>query len=328
MSKGIVREWIGGLVTGWGLCGRLREGAGGTFYEMKKGAGGTFYGVILAGMLVAGGSGEARADLPSLNEAPWFGFFAGHDGNRGKFGIARDGVLYYNHSEDLENVNSGYFHRIRPAVEEARPDGAIVIRRLVTETLESDDEPAIDSDRITFRGQVQGGARVEVVVEFGRREVSVGGRIIEPAPGDPPQRFVLETRAPPFYRSYNERQILREGSPEERARLERRNARQEATASRENLVLRRLGGSRERVPLLDEIDLSCPEFNEGGFSGIEIDIDALRGRRVRIGTTEDSRMTFSNEESKPVFKNSYTFTWHEDPARRNAGTGRLVFETR
>lgn len=286
---------------------------------------------LLTGLLIAmlvGGAGQSHAQLPSLNEAPWFGFFAGHNGTRGMFGITTEGVLYYNHSADLENVNSGYFHRIHPSVEEARPDGEIVRRQLLPETLQTTDEPTTNPNKITFQGEVRGGTKIEVVVEFSRRDISVGGRIIEPAPGDRPQRFILHTQAPPFYLRYGEHKIRTEGTEEEKAELEKRNAPQRAIAARENLVLRGLDGRRVRQPILDEVDLSSPEFNGDGFNSIEIDFDALRGRKISITTTENSRMLLSNPEPRPIFKYFYHITWMEDPARRNAGTGRMVFSTR
>ena len=275
-----------------------------------------------------GGLVGAYGQLPTLNEAPWYGFFVGHKGSRGVFGITGEGVMNYNHSETLVNVNSGYFHRIFPGVEEATADGEIVLRRLVPESLETTDEPTTSPDTVTYRGEVRGGAKIEVVVEFGRRDVSIGGRIVEPAPSGLPARFVLHVQAPPFYLGYNERKTRREGTPQERAQLERRDAQQRATAARENLVLRRLDGSRVRQSILGEVDLSSGDFNGDGFNALDVDLDALRGRKISITTTENSRMMFSNEGSQEIFKNSYFFTWHEDPAQRNSGRGRLVFGTR
>ncbi|MFU8893114.1 MAG: hypothetical protein ACNA8L_05740 [Luteolibacter sp.] len=284
--------------------------------------------LILPIALLVCHASRAHARLPSLDQSPWIGYFAGSKATRGMFGITVDGTLYYNHSADLENVNSGYFHRIHPSVEETRPDGEIVRHRLDPDSLKTADQPTTSPTMITYQGKVRGGAVIEVVVDFSRRDVSIGGRIVQPAAGNTPQRFILHVEAPPFYLSYGEDRIRREGSAAEKAELERRNAPQRAIAAKETLVLRRLNGTRVRQPILDSVDLTSPDFNGDGFNTIDIDLNALRGRKVAITTTENARMKLSNEKPQPIFKHRYDVIWMEDPATKNPGRGRLVFTTR
>jgi len=278
-------------------------------------------------MLLAGGAGQSRAELPSLNKAPWFGFFAGHNGTRGQFAIAADGSMYYNHSEE-RSISGGHFHRIHPSVLETMPNGEVVRQRLIPDTLESSDTPTDKPDKITYRAKVRGGTTIEVVVEFSRRDVSVGGRIVEPGPGDNPRQFVLYTQAPPHYLMYGERKTMQEGTAAEKAKLEQQVARQRVTAAKEALVLRGVDGRRVSLPILDPVDLSDPELNGAGFSTLDVDLNWLKGRKINITATEGSRMTLSNEENRPIFKNNYYLTWMEDPASRDPGKGRLVFTTR
>lgn len=277
---------------------------------------------------LAGGPGEARAMLPSLGKAPWIGFFAGHTGARGQFAIAQDGSMYYNHSTDVPGISSGHFHRLHPAVQVTRPGGETIIQRLLPDTLETSDQPTDRPGTITYRGKVRGGAAIEVVVEFARRDVSVGGRILDPGPGKDPQRFVLHVQAPPFYLMYKERETLRSGTPEAKAKLQKQIERQRATAAREVIVLGGVDGSRARVPLLETVDLSSSGLNDPGVASIDVDLDWLRGRKIGIAATGGSRMILSNQEPRPIFKHHYYITWMEDPASGDPGKGRMVFTTR
>lgn len=284
--------------------------------------------IIMALAWLASGSASLHAKLPSLKNAPWLGFFTGHTGTRGMFGIAQDGSLYYNHINDGRSVNSGYFHRIHPAVTETRPDGTVRIHRFLPETLKTEMEATDKPGTITYRGQVKGGASIEVVVEFTRRDVSIGGRIVDPGPGNYPLQFCFYTQAPAFYLTYGEREILKGGSAEAKAKLEKQIARQKSNAAKESLDLRRLDGKRVKLPLLDKVDLSSPTLNGDGFTAIDVDLGCLKGRKIGITATEGSRMKLSHKEPRPIFKYHYNITWMEDPASSPAGRARMVFTTR
>lgn len=284
--------------------------------------------IIMAVAWLASGFASLYAELPTLKNAPWLGFFAGHTGPRGMFGIAQDGSLYYNHLNDETTASSGYFHRTYPAVAETRPDGTVIIHRLLRETLRTEMEATDKPGTVTYRGQVKGGASIEVVVEFTRRDVSIGGRIVDPGSGNHPLQFCFYTQAPAYYLTYGEKRILREGTAEEKAKLEGQIARQKSNAAKESLGLRRLDGKRVKLPLLDKVDLSSPTLNGDGFTAIEVDLGCLKGRKIGITATEGSRMKLSHKEPRPIFKYHYYFTWMEDPAASPAGRARMVFTTR
>lgn len=284
--------------------------------------------VMIALAFFASSSAPVHAKLPSLNQAPWLGFFAGHSGSRGMSGIAEDGSLYYNHLNDGGAVSSGYFHRIYPAVAETISDGTVRIHRLLPETLKTETEATDKPGTVTYRGQVNGGASIEVVAEFTRRDVSIGGRIVDPGSGKYPLQFCFHTQAPAYYLMYGETKTLRDGTAEQKAKLEKQITRQKTIAAKESLALRHLDGKRVSLPLLDKVDLSSPTFNGDGFNAIEVDLDCLKGRKIGITATQGSRMILSNKEPRPIFKHHYSITWTEDPAATPAGRGLMVFTTR
>jgi hypothetical protein len=280
--------------------------------------------VVFAGF--AGGTGRLQAQLPSLSQSPWLGFFAGHQGTRGMCGILADGSLYYNHADNLGSVSSGSPHHIYPAVQETLPDGKFRVRRLLPETLKTETEPTDKPDKVTYSGQVKSGATIDVTVEFTRRDISIGGRIVDPGPGKNPQSFILYTQAPPYYLMYGESKTLKEGTPEEKKKLEQQIARQRTVAAKESLLLRKLDGKSIKQPLLDSVDLSSPDFNGDGFNEVEADFEWLKDRKIRITATEGSRMMLSGKK-RPIFKHHFYITWMQDSAAKSPGKSRMVITT-
>jgi hypothetical protein len=298
-------------------CGALRWAGTGTM-----GRGITLS--VLVSAWFACGLGQSNAQLPSLSQPPWLGYFAGYTGSRGMCGILENGSLCYNHGDGLGSVSSGSPHFIYPSVRETRPDGKILIHRLLPETLKSDGEPTTKPVKITYQGQVRNGATIEVTVEFMRREISIGGRIMDPGPGKNPQSFILYTQAPPYYLMYGETKSLREGTAEAKKKLQQQIASQRAVAAKEALVLRKMDGKTIKQPLLETVDLSAADFNGDGFSAIEADFNWLKGRMVRITATEGSRMMLSGKEPREIFKHHFNITWMED---KPVGRGRMVITT-
>ena len=277
---------------------------------------------------LASGSTPLLAKLPSLNRTPWLGFFVGHSGSRGTFGIADDGSLHYNHHSDGGSVSSGYSHHIHPAVAETMPDGSVRIRRLIPDSLKTENSASDKPSSVTFHGEVAGGTTIEVNLTFTRRDVSIGGRIMHSKPGGNPLQFCLYTQAPAYYLSYNESETIKNGTAEQKEKLAKKTERQKNIAAKESLILRRLNGKQLSLPLLDDINLSDTAFNGEGFASIETNLSCLKDRKIEITATEGSRMKLSNKVPRPIFKYHYNITWTQDPAAKSHDKGRMVFTTR
>jgi len=271
---------------------------------------------------------RAQAQLPLLNQQPWFGFFVGHKGSQSVFGVAADGSMVYNHNNELPSVISGHPHRIYANVEETLPDGQTRIRRLDPETLETTDEPTDKPGKVSYRGKVAGGATIEVGIEFSRRDIHIGGRIVDPGESKNPLRFILVTRTPPYYRFYQEQQRLTSGTEEDKAKIIRDNERQREKIKKETMTLRRIDGTRVRQLVLEPVSFSATGFNGDGFSEIDIEFDWLRGRRITFSAGSGSLMTLSNKDNTPIYKNGFNFKWMSDPAKDPKGGAKLTISTR
>jgi hypothetical protein len=288
-------------------------------------------GVITAALLIPlamlACGGRLAAGLPSLNKEPWFGFFAGHDGSKSRFGIAGDGEMLYNHNNELAAIGSGHPHRILPSVEETLPSGKILVHRLLPETIESSDEATDKPAKMRYRGKVKNGATIEVEVEFERREIRIRGRIADAGGVKNPLRFTLITKAPPYYRLYQEKERLAKANPAEKLKLEKQLQRLEEQASKEEVLLARVNGDRVKQPLLEPATFDA-SFNGDGFHEIDLDFQWLNGRRITFTAGGGSRMLLRNPGETPVFKHGFSFTCVPDPAKGPAGVAELTIVTR
>jgi len=274
-------------------------------------------GIAFAAICYSLSSGHLQAQLPTLNKAPWQGYFAGYSTSRGLLGIHADGTIIYNTT-----------HKIYPSVQETSADGKVTIHRLMPDTLTTKDQPTDKPKKITYSGKVKNGSTIEVTVDFTRNAVSIGGAITEKVESANSQQFVVYTNAPPYYLMYGEKQTLKNGTPEEKKRVEQAIARQEVIAAEEFLELTRLDGKKIKVPLLDAVDFS-KEFNGDGFKSIKADLHWFKNRnKLEITTTEGSRMIFFNVKERPIFKHHYYITWMEEPETKSPGRGRMVVSLR
>lgn len=275
-----------------------------------------------------GGAERAQAQLPALNHAPWFGFFVGHRGSRGMFGLSADGSMVYNHNNELETPTRGNVHRIQATVEETLPNGRVLIRRLIPESLETDDEATDKPGKVAFRGKVEGGATIEVNLEFTRREIHIGGRIVDAGDNQNPLRFTLFTRTPPYYLFYQERQRLASGTDEEKQKLISQNERQRERIRNETMSLRKLDGQRVRQLVLEPVSMTGTDFNGPGFSEIDIEFNWLQGRRITFTAGSGSLMWLSNRDNQAIYKNGFNIKWMSDPDKDPKGEARLTIATR
>ncbi len=282
---------------------------------------------ILAPLALLTAATQVSSGLPTLNKEPWFGFFAGYDGSKNRFGIAADGSMHYNHNNDLPAVGSGHPHRIHPSVEETLPSGKIVINRLLPETVESSDEATDKPAKTRYRGKVKNGATIEMEVEFDRREIRIRGRIADDGGVKNPLRFTIFTDAPPFYRLYQEKERLAKANPTEKLKLEKQLERLKNQASKEEVELTRVNGDRVKQPLLEPATFDTP-FNGEGFREMELDFEWLNGRRITFTAGGGSRMLLRNPGETPVFKHGFTFTCVPDPAKGPMGVAELTIVTR
>lgn len=268
----------------------------------------------------------ANAQLPSLDAAPWFGYFAGEQNSRCTLGISSHGEIIFNPSDEAPHAAGGRSFRMRPAIEEITPDGRLVVRKLDSETLESSQAATNKIEKVVYTGKVQGGATLEVTVERSRNNFLIGGRVVDPGPNKNPKRFALIGRSPRFYAPYG--QGKKSKSEEQKALEEKREKAMELKLKDESLQLKLLDGKRVKQRILEPADLASAQISEPGVAEIEMDFQIYRGRKVFLTASPNSSFSLSNASSQRIYKNGFSLVWRPDPEKDTDGKARMAISTR
>ena len=109
----------------------------------------------------------AFAELPVLNEAPWLGYFAGHEGRRFKFGITSRGEMKLTPLNDKGLAFGPHMTLpIQAGIEEVLPDGKAEMKTLRVDTLESKQTATDKLDRVVIQGKASAEAVFEMVISL------------------------------------------------------------------------------------------------------------------------------------------------------------------
>jgi len=268
----------------------------------------------------------ARAELPTLEVAPWFGFFAGEKHSRGLFGVSTRGEIFFNPVEDASSAAGGWSFRMRPVIEEITPDGRVVVRDLEFDTLESSQTAASKLGKVVFSGTVKGGAKLEVTVEQNRGSFLIGGRVADPGPGKNLKRFALIGRAPRFYAPYEA--VKKTLSGEEKELQEKREKALEKRVEKEHLEMKLMNGKVVKQPILEPADLESAELSGAGIAELGMDFQLFRGNKIVLTASPNSAFALKLEKDARIFKRGFAIYWRPDPAKDADGKARMAVTIR
>jgi hypothetical protein len=273
--------------------------------------------MLLAGLIHVAGIGTATAELPALNKQPWLGYFVVVDNNRLQFGILSDGKasLRVTGKKD-EPVSQKLGVKLSFVVEETLPDGKVIIKTLIPESLESS-QPATDKPKnVTFRGKVKGDAVFEVSIDEDRGKVFLGGRLIDRGTLTVnPTRFSIQLKFPDAYP--NDKNT---GSKKEMDKFEEK-------ISKDRVQLTLVGGKRVKLPNDKPVDTGSKEINGPGIDLAEIEFSSYKGKKMELDASGNSMMTLTNSKIEPLH-GGFTVIWAADPAKDPEGKARLTIDVK
>jgi hypothetical protein len=258
---------------------------------------------------------SATAQLPALSAEPWLGYFAGEQTSRCTFGISAEGEIFFTPAENATRANGGWSFRLRPVIEEVTPEGKVIVRELVQESLKSAQPAANKIEKVVFTADVKGGGVLEVTVEQNRGNFLIGGRVIEPGPSKNLKRFALIGRSPQFYAPYETSKANREKALEKKV-------------EDETLDLKLLNGKVIKQPLLEPSDLASAEISGVGISEIGMEFQLYPGRKLILTASPNSVFALGLEKGAKVFKRGFSLYWRPDPQKDAAGTARMAITSR
>src|SRR5690349_309249 len=97
-----------------------------------------------------------QAELPTLNEKDWLGYFVGVDGRKAVFGILTKGTGLLRPIGSKGPVGNTLGIPIRVTVEEIKPDGKAALREIDPMSLQSEQKPTLKPVDVIYKGKVKG----------------------------------------------------------------------------------------------------------------------------------------------------------------------------
>lgn len=259
----------------------------------------------------------AFAELPVLNEAPWLGYFAGHEGRRFKFGITGRGEIKLTPLNDKGLAFGPHMVvPIQAGIEEVLPDGKVEMKTLRVDTLESKQSATDKLDRVVIQGKVSAEAVFEVIIEQKHGTIFIGGRLLDPGQFKKnPVRFVVRVKVP------NTHPWTKEASwKSDPAKVEAFLRKIEG----DSIELNRIDRKRLTWTFDKPVDASTNALTGPGVSRLELRMQSFGERRFLFDASEHSMMSLANTPGTALHE-GFTITWIPDPAKDRDGKARLGF---
>lgn len=257
----------------------------------------------------------AVAQLPSLNEKLWLGHFLGLESRNFNFGVTSEGAAEMKIiGKKDEPLGSHSALKISFIVEETFPDGRTSQRRILPESLESDQPASLKIDDVVIRGKVTGDAGFEIFLTENRGTISLGGRITDPGSlTKNPLRFKIEAKFDDLYRyskQDGDKKALKEF--EEKTKNDRM-----------QLVL----ADKKRIKHTPGDPVNATELSGPGVTALQMEISTYQGKKFEFLASENSSMMLVNKDSKPLHS-GFSILWTADTAKDPEAKARFSIEAK
>jgi hypothetical protein len=265
----------------------------------------------------------AQAQLPSLEDNIWLGYFAGHTSKDFLFGVGSNGEIRLQLTSPKSKGGSGSGIAasamiILVGVEEDKPGAKPAIRTLKEETLETKDKPTAKLQKTVIRGSVTGDATIELTVERVSGKIVISNRLIDPGTlTKNPIRPVVVLQMKSLYSSA-------EGEPS-KAQLKAREA--------DQLELKWTDGTRKKISLTQEMDATLEAVNGPGIAIAELEAGGIiRDRKLMLEATEGVSVLRVGNQTPQMLNRGMRFTAMPAPAKPGGNkpndTARLTLSVR
>lgn len=266
---------------------------------------------------------SARAELPTLDEKIWLGYFAGHSCRDCLLGVSTKGDISFQLEPAKGKGSNGA--GILPhasmtlivGIEEDTPNGKPSIRTIRPESLETKDVPTAKLEKTVIRGTVTGDATFELTIERDRSGFILSNRLVDPGK-------LTKNNIRPVVALVT-KQIYRDDEGEvSKAKAKER--------EKDTLELKWTDGKRKRFSLSDEMDATLEAVNGPGISIAQIEAAGLiRDRKLTLTAPEGISVLRAGNQTPQMLSRGLRFTAMPAPAKPGAkpgDTARLVISVR
>jgi len=269
------------------------------------------------------------AELPSLQNQPWLGYFAVYANKRYEFKIAAaDGKITLIPVGEGAPILGNLLIHIHLGIEETLPDGKTVLTPVRADTIESADPATDQLGKSIIRAKTVEDASLEIAIEQSRGIVFIGSRVLDPGKIKNPVRGFVTAVFPnvnPLVKAASDH-----GELDERAA--KRAARKAAEAAEDKLKddsvdLKWSDGTRQKLTFEKVLDAVSKEINGPGIAAVEIKIATYGKRKFFVNAAPNSAMKLSN--AKPAsLSEGFSIQWSPDSEKDKDGKARLALEVK
>lgn len=267
------------------------------------------------------------AELPSIQNQPWLGYYAVYADKNYEFKVtAADCAATLIPLGEGAPVLGNLLVQLKFGIVETQPDGKTVFLPLRTDTLESAD-PATDKlGKSVIRGKTAGDAVLEITIEQSRGIVFIGSRVLEPGAFTNPLRGSVTVGFPNVNPPAAPGNANGEINEREAKRAAKKKAKEtEDRLKEDSLSLKRIDGQKQKVTFEKPVDAGSKEINGTGIASTEVKIAAYGKKRFFFTASPESLLMLSN--TKPAsLSEGFSIQWSPDPAKNKDGKARLAIE--
>jgi hypothetical protein len=273
--------------------------------------------LFLAGLMAAVGIVQVRAELPSLSEKDWLGYFVGLDNKNYQFGVssvgkiqlkakAKTGVVF----GQAQSVDIGI------VIEETQADGKVVQRRILPESLESAQPATHKLDHVAIRGKVTGDVEFEVTITEGKAgEILLGGKLLDPSKLKGPSKFLFVVKFPNAYLN-----VKKDGDKKTEKAFEDK-------IKKDRLQLILVDKKRVKIGTSGTVDADLTQINGVGIAAAQLGLSAYQGKEFEVTAAENSMMKIVPAGAGPLH-DGFSLSWSAASAKDPQGQARLAVKVK
>ncbi len=227
---------------------------------------------------------ELGAILPTMNEAPWTGFFAGYENRSFHFAIGPDGSVKLSPlNQDGNLPDQGLVITGRFEVEEVKPDGSLASHEIDPESWTSEQAAALNPKPFKMAGKTKDGMDVVLDVSLERGVLKLGGKVTPSAASANPLHLAFRVDMPNVYPS---------GAGDDEKAFYKR-------IRRDSVSVDRLEGGREKFKGEEQQDVA-KKVTGKGLRAATYEFDAYQGKRIHF-EVEGQAMLQLERGDEPTF---------------------------
>jgi hypothetical protein len=263
---------------------------------------------LFAGLVAMSGIAPLMADLPSLEQKPWYGYFVGIEGKKVAVGLDTDGGAVIVPIKNREWMTTQNYIPLNYQIEEVLPNGKTAVKKIDFESLTSTSAATVKPGVILFTGKTEGDVKFEAYFEVSRGVVLVGGRILEKGTVTNPLKFSVQAIFPQAYKT------AKKGEKEWEKKVED-----------DKLEVRFADGKKAKSTVKDTFDATAGDFAKP-INQLEMEISEFGEGSFKFTASPNSKISLLNPKVSGPFYEGITLVWEADPATDPQGKARLAID--